>query len=210
MHGGRGQLLLLPLLAICLGVDTGRWGPGEARSRGWRVWRATGTCPQPRLPAFPCHILPWPPSLSAPKPLHPGSRLSVTGAQGRNQEERLLADLMHSYDPHLRPAERDSDVVNVSLKLTLTNLISLVSCGPTDAEGGGGRAQAPGPAGEWKGLAPAAGAWGAGQAARGARVLWDPTVAYRDERLQRASEGGLYLGLYPRTSERRPSPPTSG
>uniref|UniRef100_A0A8C8XQ30 Cholinergic receptor nicotinic gamma subunit n=1 Tax=Panthera leo TaxID=9689 RepID=A0A8C8XQ30_PANLE len=47
------------------------------------------------------------------------------GAQGRNQEERLLADLMHNYDPHLRPAERDSDVVNVSLKLTLTNLISL-------------------------------------------------------------------------------------
>lgn len=144
MHGGRGQLLLLPLLAICLGVDTGRWGPGEARSRGWRVWRATGTCPQPRLPAFPCHILPWPPSLSAPKPSHPGSRLSVTGAQGRNQEERLLADLMHSYDPHLRPAERDSDVVNVSLKLTLTNLISLVSCGPRDAEGGGGRGTGPG------------------------------------------------------------------
>uniref|UniRef100_A0A286Y0R8 Cholinergic receptor nicotinic gamma subunit n=1 Tax=Cavia porcellus TaxID=10141 RepID=A0A286Y0R8_CAVPO len=49
----------------------------------------------------------------------------VAGAQGRNQEERLLADLMHSYDPHLRPAERDTDVVNVSLKLTLTNLISL-------------------------------------------------------------------------------------
>ncbi|KAM8789595.1 acetylcholine receptor subunit gamma isoform 2-T2 [Rhynchonycteris naso] len=47
------------------------------------------------------------------------------GAWGRNQEERLLTDLMHSYDPHLRPAERDSDVVNVSLKLTLTNLISL-------------------------------------------------------------------------------------
>ncbi|XP_026268551.2 acetylcholine receptor subunit gamma isoform X2 [Urocitellus parryii] len=47
------------------------------------------------------------------------------GAQGWNQEARLLADLMHSYDPHLRPAERDSDVVNVSLKLTLTNLISL-------------------------------------------------------------------------------------
>uniref|UniRef100_F7BIV8 Cholinergic receptor nicotinic gamma subunit n=1 Tax=Callithrix jacchus TaxID=9483 RepID=F7BIV8_CALJA len=45
--------------------------------------------------------------------------------QGRNQEERLLADLMQNYDPNLRPAERDSDVVNVSLKLTLTNLISL-------------------------------------------------------------------------------------
>ncbi|ELK32604.1 Acetylcholine receptor subunit gamma [Myotis davidii] len=49
----------------------------------------------------------------------------LKGAQGRNQEERLLADLMHSYNPHLRPAERDADVVNVSLKLTLTNLISL-------------------------------------------------------------------------------------
>nr|XP_034377575.1 acetylcholine receptor subunit gamma isoform X2 [Arvicanthis niloticus] len=47
------------------------------------------------------------------------------GVQSRNQEERLLADLMRNYDPHLRPAERDSDVVNVSLKLTLTNLISL-------------------------------------------------------------------------------------
>lgn len=35
---------------------------------------------------------------------------------------------MRNYDPHLRPAEHDSDVVNVSLKLTLTNLISLVSC----------------------------------------------------------------------------------
>uniref|UniRef100_A0A8C5P0A9 Cholinergic receptor, nicotinic, gamma polypeptide n=1 Tax=Jaculus jaculus TaxID=51337 RepID=A0A8C5P0A9_JACJA len=47
------------------------------------------------------------------------------GAQSHNQEERLLADLMRSYDPHLRPAEHESDVVNVSLKLTLTNLISL-------------------------------------------------------------------------------------
>ncbi|XP_004389547.1 acetylcholine receptor subunit gamma isoform X2 [Trichechus manatus latirostris] len=47
------------------------------------------------------------------------------GAQGRNQEERLLADLMRNYNPQLRPAEREADVVNVSLKLTLTNLISL-------------------------------------------------------------------------------------
>nr|KAF6353057.1 cholinergic receptor nicotinic gamma subunit [Pipistrellus kuhlii] len=47
------------------------------------------------------------------------------GAHGRNQEERLLADLMHGYNPLLRPAQREADVVNVSLKLTLTNLISL-------------------------------------------------------------------------------------
>nr|XP_042116386.1 acetylcholine receptor subunit gamma [Peromyscus maniculatus bairdii] len=50
---------------------------------------------------------------------------SFDGAQGLNQEERLLADLMRNYNPHLRPAEHDSDIVNVSLKLTLTNLISL-------------------------------------------------------------------------------------
>ncbi|XP_054978803.1 acetylcholine receptor subunit gamma [Sorex araneus] len=47
------------------------------------------------------------------------------GARGRNQEERLLADLMRGYDQHLRPARHEADVVNVSLKLTLTNLISL-------------------------------------------------------------------------------------
>ncbi|KAM6178420.1 acetylcholine receptor subunit gamma [Rhynchocyon petersi] len=47
------------------------------------------------------------------------------GTQGRNQEERLLANLMRDYNPHLRPAEHKEDVVNVSLKLTLTNLISL-------------------------------------------------------------------------------------
>ncbi|KAI4544560.1 hypothetical protein MJG53_020407 [Ovis ammon polii x Ovis aries] len=39
---------------------------------------------------------------------------------------------MQGYNPHLRPAEHDSDVVNVSLKLTLTNLISLVSTGLCD------------------------------------------------------------------------------
>lgn len=42
---------------------------------------------------------------------------------------------MNNYDPHLRPAERDSDVVNVTLKLTLTNLISLVSHRPAGQRG---------------------------------------------------------------------------
>ncbi|XP_028918519.1 acetylcholine receptor subunit gamma [Ornithorhynchus anatinus] len=51
--------------------------------------------------------------------------IACMGTQGRNQEERLLDDLMRDYNKHLRPAERDSDIVNVSLKLTLTNLISL-------------------------------------------------------------------------------------
>ncbi|ELK17104.1 Acetylcholine receptor subunit gamma [Pteropus alecto] len=81
---------------------------------------------------------------AGPSPLGqmgPLCSLPSPGAQGRNQEERLLADLMHNYDPHLRPAERDSDLVNVSLKLTLTNLISLQWCDyrlrwdPQDYEG---------------------------------------------------------------------------
>ena len=70
--------------------------------------------PRPDLPQRPCPRL---------------SPLFAPGAKGRNQEERLLGDLMQGYNPHLRPAEHDSDVVNVSLKLTLTNLISLVSTG---------------------------------------------------------------------------------
>ncbi|XP_075720220.1 acetylcholine receptor subunit gamma [Rhinoderma darwinii] len=42
-----------------------------------------------------------------------------------NKEERLLSDLMTSYNKDLRPAEKDGDIISVSLKLTLTNLISL-------------------------------------------------------------------------------------
>lgn len=49
------------------------------------------------------------------------------------------------------------------------------------------------------------------EAARGAGVLWDPTVACRDEHLG----GGRVVGAYtrvctPRMSERRPSPPMFG
>lgn len=44
----------------------------------------------------------------------------------RNQEEKLLQDLMTNYNRHLRPALRRDQVIDVTLKLTLTNLISLV------------------------------------------------------------------------------------
>lgn len=84
--------------------------------------------PHPDLPQRPCPRL---------------SPLFAPGAKGRNQEERLLGDLMQGYNPHLRPAEHDSDVVNVSLKLTLTNLISLVSTGLCVCVGGGGRDGSP-------------------------------------------------------------------
>uniref|UniRef100_A0A452H0P5 Acetylcholine receptor subunit gamma n=1 Tax=Gopherus agassizii TaxID=38772 RepID=A0A452H0P5_9SAUR len=43
----------------------------------------------------------------------------------RNQEEKLLNDLMTNYNRNLRPAQGEGDIINVTLKLTLTNLISL-------------------------------------------------------------------------------------
>uniref|UniRef100_A0A8D0H4I4 Acetylcholine receptor subunit gamma n=1 Tax=Sphenodon punctatus TaxID=8508 RepID=A0A8D0H4I4_SPHPU len=43
----------------------------------------------------------------------------------RNQEEKLLNDLMGSYNRNLRPAHKEGDIIDVTLKLTLTNLISL-------------------------------------------------------------------------------------
>lgn len=93
---------------------------GAEGSQGTEVLEGYWVCPSPGILSL--HLL-----LCFSLLLHGKALLSPAGAQGRNQEERLLADLMSSYDPHLRPAERDSDVVNVSLKLTLTNLISLVS-----------------------------------------------------------------------------------
>ncbi|XP_061493511.1 acetylcholine receptor subunit gamma [Rhineura floridana] len=43
----------------------------------------------------------------------------------RNQEEKLLNDLMANYDRNFRPAKDERDIVDISLKLTLTNLITL-------------------------------------------------------------------------------------
>ncbi|NXC47442.1 ACHG protein, partial [Penelope pileata] len=50
---------------------------------------------------------------------------ALTGVSCRNQEEKLLQDLMTNYNRHLRPALRGDQVIDVTLKLTLTNLISL-------------------------------------------------------------------------------------
>uniref|UniRef100_A0A8C8AS99 Cholinergic receptor nicotinic gamma subunit n=1 Tax=Otus sunia TaxID=257818 RepID=A0A8C8AS99_9STRI len=43
----------------------------------------------------------------------------------QNQEEKLLQDLMTNYNRHLRPALHGDQIIDVTLKLTLTNLISL-------------------------------------------------------------------------------------
>lgn len=49
----------------------------------------------------------------------------LPGVGCRNQEEKLFQDLMSNYNRDLRPARGD-EIIDVSLKLTLTNLISLV------------------------------------------------------------------------------------
>ncbi|XP_069053518.1 acetylcholine receptor subunit gamma [Lepisosteus oculatus] len=48
-----------------------------------------------------------------------------TGVLSRNQEEALLKELMRGYNKKIRPVEKEGDVTQVTLKLTLTNLISL-------------------------------------------------------------------------------------
>ncbi|XP_048170923.1 LOW QUALITY PROTEIN: acetylcholine receptor subunit gamma [Corvus hawaiiensis] len=50
---------------------------------------------------------------------------TLAGVGCRNQEEKLLQDLMSNYNRQLRPALRGDEIIDVSLKLTLTNLISL-------------------------------------------------------------------------------------
>uniref|UniRef100_A0A8B9EGD2 Cholinergic receptor nicotinic gamma subunit n=1 Tax=Anser cygnoides TaxID=8845 RepID=A0A8B9EGD2_ANSCY len=54
-----------------------------------------------------------------------GAACPPPGVSCRNQEEKLLQDLMTNYNRHLRPALRGDQVIDVTLKLTLTNLISL-------------------------------------------------------------------------------------
>ncbi|KAM9543752.1 acetylcholine receptor subunit gamma isoform 2-T2 [Guaruba guarouba] len=50
---------------------------------------------------------------------------ALAGVSCRNQEEKLLQDLMTNYNRNLRPALHGDQIIDVTLKLTLTNLISL-------------------------------------------------------------------------------------
>ncbi|XP_023674242.1 acetylcholine receptor subunit gamma [Paramormyrops kingsleyae] len=49
----------------------------------------------------------------------------LPGILGLNLEGLLLRDLMRGYNKNIRPAEKNSDIIEVKFKLTLTNLISL-------------------------------------------------------------------------------------
>lgn len=48
-------------------------------------------------------------------------------ASAGNLERELFKDLMKDYNKHVRPTEKSGDVTQVDIKMTLTNLISLVS-----------------------------------------------------------------------------------
>lgn len=48
-------------------------------------------------------------------------------ASAVNLERELFKDLMKGYNKHVRPTEKSGDVTQVDIKMTLTNLISLVS-----------------------------------------------------------------------------------
>lgn len=52
--------------------------------------------------------------------------------QTKNQELSLYHHLFDNYDPECRPVRGPEDTVTVSLKVTLTNLISLVSASPPE------------------------------------------------------------------------------
>nr|XP_033815251.1 acetylcholine receptor subunit gamma [Geotrypetes seraphini] len=54
-----------------------------------------------------------------------GSCLQCALVQCQNQEEKLLSHLMENYNREMRPAEKEGYVIDVNIKLTLTNLIYL-------------------------------------------------------------------------------------
>uniref|UniRef100_A0A669Q0V6 Cholinergic receptor nicotinic gamma subunit n=1 Tax=Phasianus colchicus TaxID=9054 RepID=A0A669Q0V6_PHACC len=83
-------------------------------------FRPTSVVPSLSAPLAPrgCLLPSFRPLLGCPPP--PSQGISC-----KNQEEKLLQDLMTNYNRHLRPALRGDQIIDVTLKLTLTNLISL-------------------------------------------------------------------------------------
>lgn len=51
----------------------------------------------------------------------------VPAASALNLEGELFKDLMKGYNKNIRPMENSGDITQVDIKMTLTNLISLVS-----------------------------------------------------------------------------------
>lgn len=53
----------------------------------------------------------------------------LSAASALNLEGELFKDLMKGYNKNVRPMEKSGDITQVHIKMTLTNLISLVSQG---------------------------------------------------------------------------------
>lgn len=51
---------------------------------------------------------------------------SPGGGEAKNEELRLYHHLFDDYDPERRPVKEPEETVTITLKVTLTNLISLV------------------------------------------------------------------------------------
>ena len=58
--------------------------------------------------------------------LNPSSPCGLSAASAVNLEGELIKDLMRGYNKHVRPTEKSGDITPVDIKMTLTNLISLV------------------------------------------------------------------------------------
>lgn len=127
LHGtmcrGQRPLFLLQLLAVCLGVDTGGLGPGEAGQEpkasgdGGSGEGATRAFPPAPALASP-HVTPargLPPAPICPEAVSQALRCLLQGPRAGDQEERLLRGPDARLQPHLRPMERSrSDVVSIS------------------------------------------------------------------------------------------------
>eukprot|EP00071_Canis_lupus_P040614 XP_022274171.1 acetylcholine receptor subunit epsilon isoform X3 [Canis lupus familiaris] len=57
-----------------------------------------------------------------------GTAAVTCGAEAKNEELHLYHHLFDNYDPGSRPVKEPEDTVTITLKVTLTNLISLVRC----------------------------------------------------------------------------------
>lgn len=127
------------------------WRGLTARTPSWGVAGSPQLSPAP----WPGRISRQPPSRSPLPAPHPSSCPSP-GSWGLNEEERLIRHLFEEkgYNKELRPVAHKDESVEVSLALTLSNLISLVR-GPSVAGlGTRGRGQLPGGlAVSWTGMA---------------------------------------------------------
>ncbi|XP_075274289.1 LOW QUALITY PROTEIN: acetylcholine receptor subunit gamma [Opisthocomus hoazin] len=109
---GRGWSPVPPRPPWLLGTADG--GTGQlSRPSGRLAQHTAAQSPSPYATAMRCRL---------------GLLLALCALAGvgcRNQEEKLLQDLMVNYNRHLRPALHGDQIIDVHLKLTLTNLISL-------------------------------------------------------------------------------------